>query len=251
MPELVTQFATDIAEPLKKVTHVEKSEKEVLAQVAALDPRDFIDVKVPLESSAITSVAWKALFAKPAMQAVQVLNGVGWIALNLYFNSTVECLGWDGTHHPEYVWTSSWAMWSDFVFPTASTNLHIACGNFYCMWHRNLAGATLRHGIRRPFMVAAAWLLGSALVLAIKIYAIGMTKDEQERSCMVMGNESSSTEGVEGLRFEGEGLQFVGEKAMMWTAVFAVIAAAAVAVTYTGKRGLVAWAWFWAVFGLP
>ena len=94
MPELVTQFATDIAELLKKVTHVEKSEEEVLAQVAALDPRDFIDVKVPLESAGFTSVAWKAVFAKPATQAFLVLAGVGLAAWILYLNTTIECLGW-------------------------------------------------------------------------------------------------------------------------------------------------------------
>ena len=87
--------------------HVEQSEEEVLAQVAAVDPRDFIDVKVPLDSSAFTSVAFQAVFAKPATQAF-LLAGVGMAALSLYINSTVKCLGWEGTHHPEYVWTSSW-----------------------------------------------------------------------------------------------------------------------------------------------
>jgi hypothetical protein len=136
----------------RRVTHVEKSAKKnvLLAKVAALDPRDFIDVKVPLESAAFTSVAWKAVFAKPATQAFLVLYGVGNAALALYSNSNMECLGWDGTPHPEYVWTSSWNMWMGWVFPGASFHLHSACGTLYCVWHRDLAGATLRHGMRRP-----------------------------------------------------------------------------------------------------
>jgi hypothetical protein len=236
----VTQFATDIAELLKKVTHVEKSEEEVLAQVAALDPRDFIDVEVPLESAFFTSVAWKAVFAKPATQAFLVLYGVGWAANCLNNNSTVECLNWDGTPRPEYLWTSSWNMWMGYVFPGASSNLHSACGTLYCVWHRDLAGATLRHGWRRPVMVLAAWSLVSVLVMAIKMYAIGMTKDEQERSCMVHGNVSGP-----------DGMRFYGEEFIILLAVWAVIWAAFVAVTYTGKRGLVAFMWFMAVFGLP
>jgi hypothetical protein len=89
-------------------------------------------------------------------------------------------------------------------------------------------------------MVRVAWRLVSVLVMAIKMYAIGMTKDEQARSCMVRGNVS----GPDGMRFDGEGHMNgkVGE---------AVIFAAFVAVTYTGKRGLVALLWFVAVFGLP
>ena len=216
---------------------VEQSEEEVLALLAALDPRDFIDVEVPLESAVYTSVAWKAVAAKPATQAFLVLLGVGMAALSFYINSNEKCLGWDGIHHPEYVWTSSWDMWSGRVFPFASSPLHFACGTLYCVWHRDLAGATLRHGMRRPCMVFAAWYLVSVLVMAIKMYAIGMTKDEQERSCLVRGNASD-------LRFEGE--KFMIERVQRAVASFVFVA-----VTYTGKRGLVACLWFFAVFGLP
>ena len=72
------------------------------------------------------------------------------------------------------------------------------------------------------------------------MYAIGMTKDEQERSCLVKGNVS----GPDGMRFEGEGL-------IIGRAAFGVLFSALVAVTYTGKRGAAAFMWFFAVFGLP
>ena len=56
---------------------------------------------------------------------------------------------------------------------------------------------------------------------------------------------------VRGNASDPDGMRFEGEKHVINRAAFAVIFAALVTVTYTGKRGLVVFMWFFAVFGLP
>ena len=56
---------------------------------------------------------------------------------------------------------------------------------------------------------------------------------------------------VRGNVSDPDGMRFDGEVHMIYSARLAVTWAAFVAVTHTGKRGLVAFMWFFAVFGLP
>ena len=220
--------------------------EELLAEVAALEPRDYIDTKVPLESAGFTSTAWQAVSAKRPSQAALVLVGFGYSAMSIARNVQDDCTGFDGSPHPEYVWTSSWRLWADWVFPFSSTMLHVASATLYCVC-KGRPGAVLRLAVRIPIMCCLVWFLAVIPWMATQLHlkAGGMTMQEQERTCLV-----SMPGGMTGIT-PGEGAQFHGETFLLSRVLMAIGYSMFLALTYSGRFGFMLSMWFCAVFGLP